>query len=184
MNATRPAPSVQAKAGAIVSVDLAKNVSSCAWPTPPGAARETQRLSATSSSAGSANRAVSRVVSRGLAHHWARWLTGLGIQVTLLPRALRARLRPAQQTDAADAAVLLEAALRCAELHPVVRIKSVEQQACRLHCTRSLWQADACARRINTPARPLPRSSAIAIARAAPGSSRSPACWRTALRHP
>lgn len=46
----------------------------------------------------------------GSAHHWARWLNGLGIAVKLLPAAyVRAYVRR-NKTDAADAAALLEAA--------------------------------------------------------------------------
>jgi transposase len=100
----------------------------------------------------------------GSAHYWARWLTGLGIEVVLLPaRYVRAYVKR-NKTDAADAAALLEAA-RCADLHPV-RIKSVEQQALQaLHRTRSLWQADR-TRRINT-LRGYCREFGIAIAQGA-----------------
>ena len=76
----------------------------------------------------------------GSAHHWARWLNGLGIEVRLLPpRYVRAYVKR-NKTDAADAAALLEAA-RCADIVPV-RVKSIEQQALQsLHRTRSLWMA-------------------------------------------
>jgi transposase len=95
------------------------------------------------------------------AHHWARWLAGLGIQVTLLPaRYVRAYVK----RNKTDAAALLEAS-RCSDLRPV-RVKSVEQQALQaLHRTRSLWQADR-ARRINT-LRGFCREFGIAIAQGA-----------------
>ncbi len=76
----------------------------------------------------------------GSAHHWARWLNGLGIEVRLLPAAYVRAYVKRNKTDAADAGALLEAA-RCAEIVPV-RVKSIEQQALQgLHRTRSLWMA-------------------------------------------
>jgi transposase len=87
-----------------------------------------------------ANRDVGLVVMEacGSAHHWGRWLTGLGIEVRLLPaRYVRAYVKR-NKTDAADAAALLEAARAC-DIVPV-RIKSIEQQALQsLHRSRSLW---------------------------------------------
>ena len=60
----------------------------------------------------------------GSAHHWARWLRGLGIEVLLLhARYVKAYVRR-NKTDAADAAALLQAA-RDEGLRPV-RMKSVE----------------------------------------------------------
>lgn len=163
MNATSLAPSAQPEAGAIVGLDLAKNVFQLCVANAAWRPRESQRLSRSQFERWFANRAVSRVIMEacGSAHHWARWLTGLGIQVTLLPaRYVRAYVRR-NKTDAADAAALLEAA-RCADLHPV-RVKSVEQQALQaLHRTRSLWQADR-TRRINT-LRGYCREFGIAIA--------------------
>ena len=163
MNATSLAIPVQPDAGAIVGVDLAKNVFQLCLADAAWRPRETQRLTRTQFEHWFANRAVSRVVMEacGSAHHWARWLAVLGIEVTLLPaRYVRAYVKR-NKTDAADAAALLEAA-RCADLHPV-RIKSVEQQALQaLHRTRSLWQADR-TRRINT-LRGYCREFGIAIA--------------------
>jgi transposase len=63
----------------------------------------------------------------GSAHHWARWLNDLGIEVRLLPAAYVRAYVKRNKTDAADACALLEAA-RCADIAPV-RVKSVEQQA-------------------------------------------------------
>ena len=163
MNATSLAVSVQSTAGVIVGVDLAKNVFQLCVADAAWRPRESQRLTRAQFERWFANRAVSRVIMEacGSAHHWARWLTGLGIEVTLLPaRYVRAYVKR-NKTDAADAAALLEAA-RCADLHPV-RVKSVEQQALQaLHRTRSLWQADR-TRRINT-LRGYCREFGIAIA--------------------
>ena len=74
----------------------------------------------------------------GSTRHWARWLTGLGIEVKLLPaQYVRAYVRR-NKTDAADATALLEAT-RASDIRPV-RVKSVEQQALQgLHRIRSLW---------------------------------------------
>ena len=163
MNATSLAVSVQPEAGVIVGVALAKNVFQLCVADAAWRVRESQRLTRAQFERWFANRAVSRVIMEacGSAHHWARWLTGLGIEVTLLPaRYVRAYVKR-NKTDAADAAALLEAA-RCADLHPV-RIKSIEQQALQaLHRTRSLWQADR-TRRINT-LRGYCREFGIAIA--------------------
>lgn len=163
MDATSPAPSIQPSAGTIVGVDLAKNVFQLCVADMAWRPRESLRLTRMQFERWFANRAVSRVIMEacGSAHHWARWLMALDIEVTLLPaRYVRAYVRR-NKTDAADAAALLEAA-RCADLHPV-RIKSVEQQALQaLHRTRSLWQADR-TRRINT-LRGYCREFGIAIA--------------------
>jgi transposase len=150
MNATSLAVSVQPGAGVIVGVDLAKTVFQLCVADSHWRPVEAHRLTRAQFERWFANRAVSRVVMEacGSAHHWARWLSSLGIEVTLLPaRYVRAYVKR-NKTDAADAAALLEAA-RCADLRPV-RVKSVEQQALQaLHRTRSLWQADR-TRRINT----------------------------------
>jgi transposase len=150
MNATSLVPLVQPGAGVIVGVDLAKNVFQLCVADAHWRPKESLRLTRTQFERWFANRAVLRVVMEacGSAHHWARWLAGLGIEVVLLPaRYVRAYVKR-NKTDAADAAALLEAA-RCADLHPV-RVKSVEQQALQaLHRTRSLWQGDR-TRRINT----------------------------------
>ena len=93
------------------------------------------------------NRTVGLVVMEacGSAHHWARWLNGLGIEVRLLPAAYVRAYVKRNKTDTADACALLEAA-RCAQIVPV-RVKSIEQQALQaLHRTRSLWMATRTAR--------------------------------------
>ncbi len=63
----------------------------------------------------------------GSAHHWARWLNELGIEVRLLPAAYVRACVKRNKTDAADACALLEAA-RCADITPV-RVK----RACTRH---------------------------------------------------
>jgi transposase len=101
---------------------------------------ETHRLTRGQFERWFADREVSLVIMEacGSAHHFARWLLGLGIEVKLLPaKYIRAYVRR-NKTDAADAAALLEAA-RTADITPV-RVKSIEQQALQaLHRTRSLW---------------------------------------------
>lgn len=166
MNATSLVPAVQSGAGVIVGVDLAKSVFQLCVADAAWRPLESQRLSRSQFERWFVNRSVALVVMEacGSAHHWARWLGSLGIEVTLLPaRYVRAYVKR-NKTDAADAAALLQAA-RCADLHPV-RIKSVEQQALQaLHRTRSLWQADR-TRRINT-LRGYCREFGIAIAQGA-----------------
>ena len=123
-----------------VAVDLAKDVFQLAVADADWRVVQTARLSRSQFAAWFQNHAVNRVIMEacGSAHHWARWLKGLGIEVTLLPAAYVRAYVKRNKTDAADAAALLEAA-RCADITPV-QVKSVEQQALQgLHRIRSLW---------------------------------------------
>jgi len=136
MNATT-APIVRAN---IVAVDLAKSVFQLAVADGSWSVVESHRLTRTQFERWFVNHAVGLVVMEacGSAHHWARWLNGLGIEVRLLPAACIRACVKRNKTGAADACALLEAA-RCAEIVPV-RVKSIEQQALQgLHRTRSLW---------------------------------------------
>ena len=166
MNATAAARVQASPAELIVGVDLAKNVFQLAVADAQWRVRESHRLSRGQFERFFANRAVALVVMEacGSAHHWVRWLNGLGIEVVLLhARYVKAYVRR-NKTDAADAAALLQAA-RDEDLRPV-RVKSVEQQAIQaLHRTRSLWKADR-TRRINT-LRGFCREFGIAIAQGA-----------------
>ena len=123
-----------------VAVDLAKSVFQLAVADSQWKVIETHRLTRSQFERWFLNRDVSLVVMEacGSAHHWARYLSGLGIEVKLLPaKYVRAYVKR-NKTDAADAAALLEAA-RASDIAPV-RVKSVEQQALQgLHRTRSLW---------------------------------------------
>ena len=136
--------------GSIVAVDLAKNVFQLAVADRSWRVQQTHRLSRHQFERFFINRCVALVIMEacGSAHHWARWLNRLGIEVVLLPaRYVRAYVRR-NKTDAADAAALLKAA-QDHDIRPV-RVKSVEQQALQaLHRTRSLWKNDR-TRRINT----------------------------------
>jgi transposase len=132
MNATAAVP--------IVGVDLAKSVFQLAVADGSWRVIESHRLTRSQFERWFANRAVGLVAMEacGSAHHWARWLNGLGIEVRLLPAAYIRAYVKRNKTDAADACALLEAA-RCAEIIPV-RVKSIEQQALQgLHRTRSRW---------------------------------------------
>ncbi len=123
-----------------VAVDLAKNVFQLAVADGQWHVVESHRLTRAQFERWFPNREVSLVIMEacGSAHHWARWLNGLGIEVMLLPAAYVRAYVKRNKTDAADALALLEAA-RCADIVPV-RVKSVEQQALQaLHRTRSLW---------------------------------------------
>jgi transposase len=132
MNATAALP--------VVGVDLAKSVFQIAVADANWRVVEEQRLTRTQMERWFTNRVVGLVVMEACssAHHWARWLTALGIAVRLLPAAYVRAYVKRNKIDAADACALIEAA-RCAEIVPV-RVKSVEQQALQgLHRTRSLW---------------------------------------------
>ncbi len=123
-----------------VAVDLAKSVFQLAVADSSWKILETHRLTRSQFERWFINRDVSLVIMEacGSAHHWARWLNGLGIEVRLLPaQYIRAYVKR-NKTDAADAAALLEAA-RASDIRPV-RVKSVEQQALQgMHRIRSLW---------------------------------------------
>ena len=124
----------------IVGVDLAKSVFQLAVANGGWKVTETHRLTRSQFERWFVNRNVERVIMEacGSAHHWARWMNGLGIDVILLPAAYVRAYVKRNKTDAADAAALLEAA-RASDLTPV-KVKSVEQQALQsLHRTRSLW---------------------------------------------
>jgi transposase len=123
-----------------VAVDLAKSVFQLAVADASWKVVETHRLTRTQFERWFLNREVSLVIMEacGSAHHWARWLGGLGIEVKLLPAQYVRAYVKRNKTDAADAAALLEAA-RASDLRPV-RVKSVEQQALQgMHRIRSLW---------------------------------------------
>ena len=136
MNAT----TVMRSCASIVGVDVAKSVFQLAVADQNWKLIETHRLTRTQFERWFANRDVSLVVMEacGSAHHFARWLNGLGVEVLLLPaRYVRAYVKR-NKTDAADAAALLQAA-RTSDISPV-RVKSVEQQGLQgLHRIRSLW---------------------------------------------
>ena len=135
MNAT----TASANDATVVGVDLAKSVFQLAVANDTWKVVESHRLTRTQFERWFGNRRVDLVIMEacGSAHHWARWLSALGITVKLLPY-VRAYVKR-NKTDAANACALLEAA-RCADIIPV-QIKSVEQQALQgLHRTRSLWQ--------------------------------------------
>lgn len=123
-----------------VAVDLAKSVFQLAVADADWRVIESHRLTRGQFERWFQNRDVSLAIMEacGSAHHWARWLNSLDIEVVLLPAAyVRAYVRR-NKTDAADAQALLEAA-RASDIVPV-RVKSVEQQALQaLHRTRSLW---------------------------------------------
>jgi hypothetical protein len=127
MNATAASP--------VVGVDLSKSVFQLAVADSSWRVVESHRLTRTQFERWFGNRVVGLVVMEacGSAHHWARWLNGLGIAVRLLPAAYIRAYVKRNKTDAADACALLEAA-RCAE---IVRVLPGVR---RRHCARqSLW---------------------------------------------
>ena len=123
-----------------VAVDLAKSVFQLAVSDTSWKVLETHRLTRSQFERWFINRDVSLVIMEacGSAHHWARWLNSLGIEVKLLPAQYVRAYVKRNKTDAADAAALLEAA-RASDIRPV-RVKSVDQQALQgMHRIRSLW---------------------------------------------
>lgn len=125
-----------------VAVDLAKSVFQLAEADERWRIVRTHRLTRTQFERFFANRTVKLVIMEacGSAHHWARRLGALGIEVRLLPAAHVRRYCLRNKTDAADCAALLEAA-RNPKIQPV-RAKSLEQQSLQaLHRVRSQWMA-------------------------------------------
>ena len=93
-----------------VAVDLAKSVFQIVVADDQWRIIDTQRLTRSQFERWFVNRSVGLVVMEacGSAHHWARWLGSLGIEVRLLPaQYVRAYVRR-NKTDATDAAALLE----------------------------------------------------------------------------
>jgi transposase len=125
-----------------VAVDLAKSVFQLAEADDQWRIVATHRLTRRQFERFFANRQVRMVIMEacGSAHHWARWLAGLGIRAVLLPPR---HVRPyvlGNKTDAADCAALLQAA-RNLQIRPV-RVKSLEQQSLQaMHRMRSQWMA-------------------------------------------
>jgi transposase len=153
-------------AGCVVGIDVAKSVFQVAVANDAWRVVEQHRLTRAQTQRWFSNRSVDLVVMEacGSAHHWARWLNGLGIEVKLLPALYVRAYVKRNKTDAADACALLEAA-RCAEIVPV-KVKSIEQQALQgLHRTRSLWMGTRTSR-INA-LRGFCREFGIAIAQGA-----------------
>jgi transposase len=108
MNAT----TVSRVSAGVVGVDVAKSVFQLAVADRSWKVIATHRLRRSQFERWFANREVGLVVMEacGSAHHFARCLNGLGIEVLLLPaRYVRACVKR-NKTDAADAAALLEAA--------------------------------------------------------------------------
>ena len=89
----------------VVGIDLAKSVFQLAIADHTWRVVEQQRLTRAQLERFFANRAVGLVVMEacGSAHHWARWLNGLGIEVRLLPAAYIRAYVKRNKTDAADA---------------------------------------------------------------------------------
>jgi len=136
MNATTATRS----SASVVGVDVAKSVFQLAVADRNWKVIETHRLTRSQFERWFANREVGLVVMEacGSAHHFARWLNGLGIEVLLLPaRYVRAYVKR-NKTDAKAVEALLEA-VRASDISPV-RVKSIEQQALQgMHRIRSLW---------------------------------------------
>ena len=96
-----------------VAVDLAKSVFQLAVADVHWKVIETHRLTRSQFERWFQNREVSLVIMEacGSAHHWARWLGGLGIEVKLLPaKYVRAYVKR-NKTDKADAFNVLRLSL-------------------------------------------------------------------------
>ncbi len=169
MNATAAVP--------VVGVDLAKSVFQVAVADEAWRVVEQQRLTRTQFERWFANRAVGLVVMEacGSAHHWARWLKGLGIEVKLLPAAYVRAYVKRNKTESADACALLEAT-RCADIVPV-RVKSVEQQALQgLHPRAHFGWPPAPAASTHCAAS-VASSGSSSLKALVWASSRSAGCW-------
>jgi transposase len=115
----------------VIGVDLAKNVFELCALTPSGERAWTKRLQRARFirfMAEEAPRCLVGMEACGGAHHWARWLVGLGFSVKLMaPRTVKAYRAGAHKSDARDAAAIAEAASRAHV--KAVRVKSEAAQA-------------------------------------------------------
>lgn len=164
---------------ATIAIDLAKSVFQVLAVDAHGNVLESHRLSRSAFIAFWHNCAPVRVVMEacGSAHHFGRWLSSLGHQVTLIPAQYVRPYVRRSKTDAADCLAMIEAS-RAIDLKPVP-IKTELQQAIQLlHRARQQWQETRTAR-INL-ARGLLREFGIVIPE---GAERGRQVMRAALGH-
>ena len=163
---------------ATIAIDLAKSVFQVLAVDQDGRAIDSHRLSRAQFIAFWQNRAPVRVVMEacGSAHHFGRWLSALGHQVTLLPAQYVRPYVRRSKTDAADCLAMIEAA-RAIDLKPVPIKTELQQVIQLLHRARQQWQETRTAR-INL-ARGLLREFGIVIPE---GAERGQQAMRTAAR--
>jgi len=133
----------------VIAVDLAKEVFEIAVANKSGRILERRRMTRAQFERFWTTREPCAVAIEacGTAHHWARTLTGLGFEVTLLPPKYVRPYRQRNKTDRADCEAILEA-FRSPRIKPVP-VKSQDQQAIlALHRARSQWK-DTRTMRIN-----------------------------------
>jgi transposase len=125
-----------------IAVDLAKHVFEVAVAKPSGKLVERKRLTRAQFEHFWKLREPCRVVMEACssAHHWARYLLGLGFEVSLLPPRYVRAYRQRGKTDRIDCDALLEAA-RSPRIEAVA-VKSRDQQAIlALHRVREQWKS-------------------------------------------
>ena len=112
----------------LIAVDLAKDVFELAVATPSGHITERKRLTRLQFERFWASRTPCQVVMEacGSAHHWARYLLGLGFEVTLLPAKYVGPYRQRNKSDRIDCEALLEA-FRSPRIKPVA-VKTLSNQ--------------------------------------------------------
>ena len=164
---------------ATIAIDLAKTVFQVLAVDVHGNVLESHRLSRSAFIAFWRNCAPVRVVMEacGSAHHFGRWLSSLGHQVTLLPAQYVRPYVRRSKTDAADCLAMIEAA-RAIDLKPVPIKTELQQTIQLLHRARQQWQETRTAR-INL-ARGLLREFGIVVPE---GAERGRQAMRTALGH-
>lgn len=164
---------------ATIAIDLAKTVFQVLAVDAHGNVLESHRLSRSAFIAFWHNRAPVRVVMEacGSAHHFGRWLSSLGHQVTLLPAQYVRPYVRRSKTDAADCLAMIEAA-RAIDLKPVPIKTELQQTIQLLHRARQQWQETRTAR-INL-ARGLLREFGIVVPE---GAERGRQAMRAALGH-
>jgi transposase len=164
---------------ATIAIDLAKSVLQLLAVDAHGKVLESHRLSRAAFIAFWHNRAPVRVVMEacGSAHHFGRWLTALGHQVTLIPAQYVRPYVRRSKTDAADCLAMIEAA-RAIDLKPVPIKTELQQVIQLLHRARQQWQETRTAR-INL-ARGLLREFGIVVPE---GAARGQQAMRAALGH-
>jgi transposase len=130
-----------------VAVDLAKSVFQVVACDEQGKIAERRRLTRPQFERFWEQRPPCRVLMEacGSAHHWGRWLTARGFDVTLLPAHSVTPYVQRSKTDERDAEGLLEA-VRSPRVHPVALKSRDQQQIQALHRMREQWKRTRTAR--------------------------------------
>lgn len=131
----------------VIAIDLAKDVFEVAVSHVPGQVSQRRRISRAKLQEWIATVPAATVLLEacGTAHYWARFISGLGHKVVLIPPHVVRRYVAGNKTDRTDTKALLEA-YRNEEIHPVPMKSEAQQGVMSLHRLRSGWMGTRTAR--------------------------------------